>query len=143
MFRLSTQPHRPALGHTRLAGCAHSIIGTPAVMLSGVLGGEVIFVAEHDHSDRRPEIQEVARELAQGSGRNAEPVVDVERWLAEYGHRRYVGALLVVWDRADAAVLEHARPDVDVCQAAPRIRYRDPSADPPDDLPRARRPDEN
>ncbi|GAB2763347.1 hypothetical protein GCM10027174_45070 [Salinifilum aidingensis] len=96
-------------------------------------------MADHDHTDRRAEIHAIARELAQHHGRFAEPITDVTQWLHTHAHRQ-TGALLVVWDRADAAVLEREHPDAEVFQAAPRIRYRESGADPPDDLPRSRPP---
>lgn len=84
--------------------------------------GDHVTHGKHDRSTRRTELNEIAQELAQYYGRFAEPVVDVEHWVDTHEHR-HVGALLVVWDRADAAVLEHRRPDVEVHTAAPLLGW--------------------
>ncbi|MHA6806310.1 hypothetical protein [Salinifilum ghardaiensis] len=75
-----------------------------------------------DRSDHSAEIRLVARALAEEQGRFAEPVTDVRHWLATHEHRGS-GALLVVWDRTDAAIVEYAREDVEVCVAASRLDW--------------------
>ncbi|GAB3554233.1 hypothetical protein GCM10027444_29530 [Actinopolyspora lacussalsi] len=89
-------------------------------------------------TDRRTELHEVARQLARYHHRATDPVVDVEAWLADHEHRRILDVLLVVWDRADARLLQYFRPDADVCVAGHLVswaRRRAHDAARPDEIP--------
>ncbi len=102
-----------------------------------------------DRRDRTAELKLVAQALATHHHRATEHIVDVQQWLAERQHRQLGSVLYVVWDRADAAVLTYARPELEVRVAASlvawaRRRAHDaahpadiphPRPDPPDTLP--------
>lgn len=108
----------------RSAAGAYPIIGTFALMICGVLVGEVISMprSSTDRHHRFDEINLVAQALAEHRGCHTEPVFDVDRWLTVNRNRR-AGVVLVVWDRTDAAILERERDDVTVCVAASRIGW--------------------
>ena len=78
------------------------------------------------HTDRRDRIAElklVARALATHHHRATEHIVDVQQWLAEHQHRQLGSVLYVVWDRTDAAILNYARPDLEVRVAAGLVNW--------------------
>ncbi|GAB2748966.1 hypothetical protein GCM10027174_24230 [Salinifilum aidingensis] len=87
-------------------------------------------------TDRTAELKLVANALAPYYRRATQHIVDVEQWLAANEHRHVDDVLYVVWDRTDAAVLAHVRPDVEVRVAASLVgwarRRADDVADPGD-----------
>lgn len=89
----------------------------------------------HDRSAHRAELTHAAGELARQHGRTAQPIVDVAQWLDQHRGRAVDDVLYVVWDRTDAAMLEHEHPELTVRAAAPRMRYRHAGTSPPADLP--------
>ena len=92
-------------------------------------------------TDRSVELKQVARALARHHHRATEHIVDVEAWLAAHEHRHLGDVLYVVWDRTDAAVLQHVRPDVQVRVAAGLVgwaRRRAHDAAGPADIPHPR-----
>ncbi|MBK0865492.1 hypothetical protein INP57_01570 [Saccharopolyspora sp. HNM0986] len=94
-----------------------------------------------DRRDRTAELKLVAQALAQHHNRATEHIVDVESWLEANKHRQLGSVLYVVWDRADAAVLTYARPELEVRVAAAVVgwaRRRAQDAAHPADIPRPR-----
>ncbi|MHA6805649.1 hypothetical protein [Salinifilum ghardaiensis] len=87
-----------------------------------------------DRHHRYDDLTFVAHVLARHHGRQAVAVPDIDAWLGENKHRR-TRALLVVWDRTDAAILARERDDVAVLAAAPRLDWARRWAAAVDDIP--------
>lgn len=76
-----------------------------------------------DRSEHTADLSLVASILARHEHRATEPLVDVQSWLADNADRRLGAVLYVVWDRTDAAVLNYARPDLEVRVAAGLVNW--------------------
>jgi len=79
-----------------------------------------------NHTDRRDRVAElklVAQVLARHHGRATEYIPDVGTWLEANRHRQAGSVLYVVWDRADAAVLTYARPELEVRVAGALVSW--------------------
>lgn len=67
-----------------------------------------------DRSEHTNELQLVAKALSHHHGRTATPIIDIEQWLSDYSQRQRSSVLHVVWDRKDAAIFTHERPELEV-----------------------------
>lgn len=67
-----------------------------------------------DRSEHAAELNLVAKAVSHHHGRTATPILDVEQWLIQYPQRLRSSVLHIVWDRADAAILTHRRPELEV-----------------------------